>query len=38
MTASLYGGDDDEIFIPVTIYLIYRMGLHPIYLHVKEYT
>jgi hypothetical protein len=40
MTASLYddGDDDDEIFIPVTIYLIYRMGLHPLYWHVKEDT
>ena len=43
MTASLYddvddGDDDDEIFIPLTIYLIYRMGLHPLYWHVKEDT
>jgi hypothetical protein len=43
MTVSLYDDcddcdDDDEIFIPLTIYLIYRMGLHPLYLHVKEDT
>ena len=42
MSASLYvdgdDGDDDEIFVPVTIYLIYRMGLHPLYWHVKEDT
>ena len=43
MTASLYddvddGDDDDDIFIPVTIYLIYRVGLHPLYWHVKEDT
>ena len=32
MSASLYvdgdDGDDDEIFVPVTIYLIYRMALY----------
>jgi len=43
MTAPLYvdgndGDDDDEIFIPLTIYLIYRVGLHPLYWHVKEDT
>ena len=43
MSASLYvdgddGDDDDEIFIPVIIYLIYRMALHPLYWHVKKDT
>ena len=40
MSASLYDGDDDddEIFIPVAIYLIYRVGLHPLYWHVKKDT
>jgi len=42
MSASLYDDgdddDDDEIFIPLTIYLIYRVDLHPLYWHVKEDT
>jgi len=43
MTFSLYddvddGDDDDEIFVPVTIYLNYRAGLHPLNWHVKEDT
>ena len=40
MSASLYvdGDDVEEIFVPVTIYLIYRMALHLLYWHVKEDT
>ena len=43
MSASFYddvddGDDDDEIFIPAIIYLIYRVGLHPLSWHVKEDT